>query len=604
MTSQFFRALTAATTALVILGSGATLAEPQHGIAMYGTPALPPDFVSLPYANPDAPKGGRITYGENGTFDSLNPFITNGSPAAGLSSLTVETLMGRSYDEPFSLYGLLAESIETDEARTWVQFTLRPEARFSDGTPVTVEDVIWSMETLGTVGHPRYHGAWSKVASAEKIDDRTVKFTFAAVDRELPLILGLRPIISRAQWEGKDFATTATEPVTGSGPYIVGPYDMGAQITYIRNPNWWGADLPFYRGSHNFDEVRYDYFGDGGVVFEAFKGGVISSYRETNPVKWAGNYDFPAVTSGDVIKSEIAHSRPSGIEGFVFNTRKPMFADWRVREALITAFNFEFVNQTLNGGAQPRITSYYGNSTLGMQPGTPATGPVLALLEPFKADLLPGAIDGYTLPVSDGSEANRANIRAASDLLAEVGYTVENGVLTGPDGAPFTFEILLVNGADDMIGAASIYVEALKRLGITATITTVDSAQYKERTNAYDFDMTHYIRSLSLSPGNEQTAYWGAAGVTEPNTRNWMGMNSPAAEAMIQTMLSTTDPAAFRDAVEALDRVLISGRYVIPTWYSQISRMAHRKELKFPERLPLYGDWAESFSPTVWWYQE
>jgi peptide/nickel transport system substrate-binding protein len=603
MTSQIFKRLTVAATAVVILGAMAAHADPQHGIAMYGTPALPPDFVSLPYANPDAPKGGRITFGENGTFDSLNPFVPKGSAAAGISALTIETLMGRSYDEPFSLYGLLAESIEVDEARTYAQFTLREGARFSDGSPVTVEDVIWSMETLGTIGHPRYQGAWAKVATAEKIDDRTVKFTFAEVDRELPLILGLRPILSRAQWEGKDFAETATEAVIGSGPYMVGPYEMGSSITYVRNPNWWGADLNFYVGTQNFDEVRYDYYGDGGVAFEAFKAGETSSYRETNPAKWASVYDFPAVASGDVVKSEIPHARPSGIEGFVFNTRRPMFADWRVREALIMAFNFELVNQTLNGGAQPRITSYYGNSTLGMTPGAAAEGAVLALLEPFKADLLPGAIEGYTLPVSDGSEANRANIRAASDMLAEAGYVVTDGVLTGPDGAPFTFEILLVNGADDMIGAASIYVEALKRLGITATITNVDSAQYKERTNNYDFDMTHYIRSLSLSPGNEQTLYWGAAGVTEPGTRNWMGMNSPAAEAMIQTMLSTTDPAAFRDAVEALDRVLISGRYVIPLWYSQVSRMAHRKEYKYPERLPLYGDWI-GFQPDVWWYQE
>ena len=603
MTSQFFTRMAAAGAAALILGSMAALADPQHGIAMYGAPALPPDFVSLPYANPDAPKGGRITFGENGTFDSLNPFVAKGSAAAGISALTVETLMGRSYDEPFSLYGLLAESIEVDEARTYAQFTLRAGARFSDGSPVTVEDVIWSMETLGTAGHPRYQGAWAKVAKSEKIDNRTVKFTFAAVDRELPLILGLRPILQRAQWQGRDFAETATEAIIGSGPYMVGPYEMGSSITYVRNPNWWGADLNFYKGTQNFDEVRYEYFGDGGVVFEAFKGGTISAYRETNPVKWAGVYDFPAVTSGDVVKSEIPHARPSGIEGFVFNTRRPMFADWRVREALLTAFNFELVNQTLNGGAQPRITSYYGNSVLGMQPGTPATGPVLALLEPFKDQLLPGAIEGYTLPVSEGSESNRAGIRAASDMLAEAGYVVTGGVLTGPDGTPFTFDILLVNGADDIIAAASIYVETLKRLGITATITTVDSAQYKERTNTYDFDMTHYIRSLSLSPGNEQMLYWGAAGVTEPSTRNWMGMNSPAAEAMIQTMLSVSDPADFRDAVEALDRVLISGRYVIPIWYSQVSRMAHRKELKYPARLPLYGDWI-GFQPDVWWYQE
>ena len=349
--------------------------------------------------------------------------------------------------------------------------------------------------------------------------------------------------------------------------------------------------------------MRYEYFGDGGIVFEAFKAGEISTYRETNPAKWASNYDFPAVTAGDVVKSEIPHQRPSGIEGFVFNTRKPMFADWRVRQALIEAFNFELVNQTLNGGAVPRIASYYSNSELGAPAGVAAAGRVAELLTPFKDQLLPGAMEGYALPVSDGTEANRANIRSATALLEEAGWTVQDGVLKDAAGMAFAFEILLVNGSDDTIAAANIYVEALKRLGIAATVTTVDSAQYKERTTAYDYDMTHYIRSLSLSPGNEQTLYWGAAGVTEPGTRNWMGMNSPAAEAMIKTMVSSTDRAEFVAATQALDRILISGRYVVPFWYSSVSRLAHAKQLQFPAKLPMYGDWL-GFQPEVWWYQE
>jgi peptide/nickel transport system substrate-binding protein len=603
MASRIFTRATVASAAMLILGALTATAEPQHGIAMYGDPVLPPDFVSLPYANPDAPKGGRIVFGEGGSFDSLNPFVTKGNPASGISALTVETLMGRSYDEPFSLYGLLAESIDTDAARSYVQFTLRPDARFSDGSPVTADDVLWSMETLGTIGNPRYRSVWTKIASATKLDDRTVRFTFTQADRELPLILGLRPILQRAQWQGRDFAEASDEPVIGSGPYIIGPYEMGSQITFVRNPNWWGADLPFYRGLHNLDEIRYDYFTDGNVVFEAFKGGLTTSFRDTNPQAWANAYDFPAVTAGDVVKSEIPHSRPSGIEGFAFNTRKPIFADWRVREALIQAFNFEFINQTLNAGAQARITSYYSNTPLGMQPGTPATGGVLALLDPFRDDLLPGAIDGYTLPVSDGSEANRKGIRAAAALLEEAGWVVTDGVLMDADGTPFAFDILLVNGADTMIATATIYAESLRRLGIDARIVTVDNAQYTERTNAYDFDMTHYIRSLSLSPGNEQTLYWGSAGVTEPGTRNWMGINSPAADAMIATLLETDDPAAFRDTVEALDRILTSGRYVIPIWYAKIGRLAHRRELHYPERTPLYGDWI-GFQPDVWWYLE
>ncbi|WP_371133999.1 extracellular solute-binding protein [Tabrizicola sp.] len=596
------RGLTAALA--LMLGVGIAAAEPKHGIAMYGEPALPPDFVSLPQVNPDASKGGRIVFGESGTFDSLNPFITNGQSATGISGLTVETLMGRSYDEPFTLYGLLAESINTDEARSYVEFTLREGARFSDGSPVTVDDVLWSMEKLGTDGNPRYLGAWKKIASSEAVNDRTVRFTFNTVDRELPLILGLRPILKKAQWDGKDFTASSLEAPIGSGPYIVDSFDAGAYISYKRNPDWWGKALPFNRGQWNFDEIRYDYFGDGGVVFEAFKGGAITSYREGNAAKWLTNYDFPAVTAGDVVKSEIPHQRPSGIEGFVFNTRKPIFQDWRVREALIHTFNFEFINQAITGGTQPRITSYFGNSFLGMEPGAPATGRVAELLAPFKSELLPGALEGYALPVADGTEMNRKNLRAATALLEDAGWTVgDDGMLRNAEGTPFTFQITLVQGADEVASIAAIFVEALKPLGIAATINTVDSAQYKERTTNYDFDMTHYIRSLSLSPGNEQMLYWGSAGVTEPGTRNWMGMNSSAAEAMISAMLSAPDATEFTAATQALDRVLTSGRYVIPFWYSNVSRLAHRKELKYPERLPLYGDWI-GFQPDTWWYQE
>ena len=595
--------LGAALALSVFLPSHPLLAQPAHGIAMYGEPALPPDFVSLPYANPDAPKGGRIIFGESGGFDSLNPFILKGNAPAGVSALTVETLLGRSYDEPFTLYGLLAESVETDAARSFVAFTLREEARFADGSPVTPEDVLWSFETLGTQGSPRYAAAWAKIAKAEKTGPRTVRFTFNTEDRELPLILGLRPILKKAQWDGKDFTVSSLEAIIGSGPYVIGPFEPGRFISYLRNPDWWGADLPFNRGLHNFDEVRYEYFGDGGVVFEAFKAGDITSYREANPAAWAGNYGFPAVQSGQVVLSEIPHQRPSGIEGFVFNTRREIFADWRVREALIQAFNFEFINRTLTGGVQPRITSYFSNSVLGMTPGAPAQGRERALLAPFADSLLPGALDGYALPVSDGSEANRTGIREATRLLQEAGWTVTDGVLTNAAGTPFAFDILLVQGQDDMLSIANIYVEALRRLGIAVTVTTVDSAQYKERTNRYDFDMTHYIRSLSLSPGNEQMLYWGAAGVTEPGTRNWMGMNSPAAEAMIKALLTATDPQEFTAATRALDRVLTSGRYVVPIWYSDVSRIAHARQLQYPDRLPIYGDWL-GFQPDVWWYQD
>ena len=590
------------TAALALFAAGAR-AEPMHGIAMYGEPALPPDFVSLPQVNPDAPKGGSYRWGEAGSYDSFNPFVTKGRPALGISALTVETLMGRNYDEPFSLYGLLAESIDTDEARTYVEFTLRPEARFSDGSPVTVDDVMWSMEALGTQGNPRYAAAWKKIASMEKTGERSVRFTFNVEDRELPLILGLRPILKKAQWEGKDFAEATMEVPIGSGPYTLASSELGVQVTYKRNPDWWGKDLPFNRGQWNFDEIRYDYYANPQAIFEAFKAGQVDAYREANVAKWLSAYDFPAVQSGDVIKAEIPHGRPSGIEGLVFNTRKPMFADWRVREALILAFNFEFINKTLNDGLLPRIPSYFGNSFLGMEPGKPAEGRELKLLQPFAAELPPGAIEGYALPVSDGDQTNRKNIRAAAKLLEEAGWTVgDDGVLKNGKGEPFQFEILLVTGQDEIASAVQVYIEALKTLGITATLNKIDDAQYKERTNAYDFDMTHYIRSLSLSPGNEQLLYWGAAGVTEPGTRNWMGVNSPAVEAMIAAMLKAPNTDEFTAATKALDRVLTSGRYVIPIWYSDVSRLAYSADLKYPDKIPLYGDWT-GFLPDTWWYE-
>jgi peptide/nickel transport system substrate-binding protein len=581
----------------------AALAEPRHGIAMYGEPALPPDFVALPYANPDAPKGGRIIFGEPGSFDSLNPFILKGSAAAGIAVHTVETLMGRSIDEPFTLYGLLAESVETDDARSWVEVTLRPEARFADGSPVTVEDVIWSMETLGTLGHPRYQTAWAKVAKIEATGERKVRITFNTQDRELALLMGLRPILRKAEWEGRAFDQSSLQPITGSGPYVVDRFEAGRFISYRRNPDYWGKDLPFNRGLHNLDEIRYDYFGDGDVTFQAFTAGETTSFREANAGKWLTAYDLPAVASGDIVKAEFPHRRPSGITGLVMNTRNPAFADWRVREALILAFNFEFINQTLNGGTEPRITSYFSNSALGTDHG-PAAGRVADLLAPFAADLAPGTIEGYSLPVSDpANSTDRANLRKAMTLFEEAGWTVQDGAMKNAQGEPFTFEILLAAGASESEAVVNIYVEALKQLGIAPTITTADSAQYKERTNEYAFDMAWYTRALSLSPGNEQLLYWGAAGVTEPGSRNWMGMNSPAAEAMVRAMVSSRDAGEFTAAVQALDRILTAGRYVIPVWYSKVSRMAHSKHLHHPERLPLYGDWP-GFQPEVWWYEE
>ena len=586
------------------LFAAAVGAEPAHGIAMYGDPALPADFTHLPQTNPDAPKAGRIVFAESGSFDSLQPVIRKGRAPWQLRLILFETLMGRSYDEPFTLYGLLAESVDTAPDRSWVTFTLREEARFSDGSPVTVDDVLWSYETLGTKGHPRYAGAWGKVAAMEQTGPRSIRFTFNEPDRELALLMGMRPILKKAQWQGVDFEASGVDIVPiGSSPYVIDTFETGRYLVLKRNPDYWGADVPFMRGQANLDEIRFDYYGDGDVVFEAFKAGEASTYRETNQKKWQTQFGFPRAQAGDVVLSDIPHQRPTGINGFVMNTRADQFKDWRVREAMIQAFNFEFINTTLNGGTLPRITSYFDNSVLGAEIEAPAEGRVAQLLAGFAGELLPGVMEGYALPVSDGSERNRKGIAAAMALMEDAGYRVENGVMVGADGAPFSFDILVSQNATESRNILDIYVAALDRLGITPSITAVDSAQYKERTQAFDFDMAPYVRGLSLSPGNEQKLYWGAEMAEVEGSRNWMGVESPAIDAMIDTMLASTAQEDFAAATKALDRLLTAGRYVIPIWYSNVSHVAHVKELRYPDHVPMYGDWL-GFQPELWWWEE
>ncbi|RYH03602.1 ABC transporter substrate-binding protein [Salipiger sp. IMCC34102] len=571
---------------------------------MYGEPALPADFDHLPYANPDAPTGGQIVTAEVGTFDSLNPYIQKGSVPWQLRYLIGESLMARSLDEPFTLYGLLAESVETAEDRSWVEFTLHPQAEFSDGSPVTAEDVIWSFETLGTEGHGRYRGFWEKVESIEETSPGTVRLTFNVDDRELALLAGMRPILKKAQWDGVDFADSSADvaPIT-SGPYVIEDVDLGRSITLTRNPDYWGRGVvPFETGLHNLDEIRLEFFGDETAAFEAFKTGSVNSNREFNVARWESQYDFPAVQNGDVVKSVLPHARPSGMTGFVMNTRRPQFDDWQVREAMLQAFNFEFINEAMTGSEQPRITSYWSNSPLGMDEG-PATGRVAEMLEPFADDLPPGAIDGYALPVSDGTERNRAGTARALELMREAGYTVENGVMTGPDGAPFTFDILLEQGGSENQAIIDMYTQSLSRLGITPTVSVVDDAAYKERTDALDFDMTYYRVGLSLSPGNEQYFYFGEETADAPGSRNLMGVKSPAVDAMIDTMLTSESQENFAASVKALDRILTAGRYVIPIYQWNISRLAHAKELTYPEVLPVMGDWP-GWQPDLWWWEE
>ncbi|MEP5731835.1 MAG: extracellular solute-binding protein [Sulfitobacter sp.] len=570
---------------------------------MYGTPALPADFTALPYVNASAPKGGKITLGNTGGFDSLNPFVRKGTVPWQLRHFTHESLMGRSWDEPFSLYGLLAASIEVPPSREWVEFTLRPEAAFSDGTPVTVEDVIFSYQILGTEGHPRYHGLYRQIESIEATGPRSVRLTFNTENRELALIAGLRPIISRAQWEGRDFANAPLADIPlGTGPYVISDFDAGRQVTLTRNPDYWGVDVPFRQGTHNIDEIKIDFYGDSSVLFEAFKAGEISAVREFNAETWATQYDFPAITRGEVVKSTFPHQKPSGMTGFVMNTRRAPFDDWRVRDALIHAFNFEYINETLTGGALPRISSYFSNSILAMAPG-PAPADVAKMLAPYADVLLPDTIEGYTLPVSDGSVRNRAGIRTAMKQLQDAGFSAQDGTMRTPDGTPLAFTILLSKGSSENTKIGELYVQALTRLGIDAKVETVDEAQLTTRINSFDFDMAHFRRALSLSPGNEQRFYWGTESATQEGSRNLMGVQSPAVDAMIDLMLTTTSAQEFTSATRALDRVLSAGRYVIPFWRFSEGLIAHTASMKYPTDIPIYGD-GPNFMPEVWWVEE
>lgn len=597
LSAHFGKLLHIGVLAVFLAATDSEVMAESHGIAMHGKPELASDFTHLPYANPEAPKGGVITFGEVGTFDSLNPFIIKGSYPWELRGQTFESLLARNYDEPFTLYGLIAEKIVAAEDRSWVEFYLREAARFSDGTPITIADVMWSMETLGTKGRPNYRNIWRKVASHELVGSRGVRIHFADADREAALILGLMPILKAAEWDGRDFADTTLKPITGSGPYVVGAMEPGRSLSLVRNPDYWGADLPINRGRNNLDEIRIEYFRDGAAMFEAFKAGETDVFRDGDAERWQNGYNFAA--AAQLTKSEIPHQRPTGMTGLVFNTRNPLFADRRVREALTQAFDFEWVQATMLAGAHERIPSYFGASSLAHN--GPATGAEAALLAPFAADLPPGALDGaVTQPQTKGDGRNRRGLRKAAKLLAAAGYVVRDGVLQTSDGAPFAFEITLSPAKANYERVVNVFVDALKRLGINAEIRLVDNAQYETRRISYDFDMIIEGWGLSLSPGAEQRRYWGSQGIKGEGSRNYMGAANPAIDPLIDKLVNAKDRTDLEVAARALDRVLTAERYVIPFWYKPTTWVAHDSALKYPDHISLYGDWP-GFLPDVWW---
>jgi microcin C transport system substrate-binding protein len=583
----------------LLMGSASAYADiERHGLSLFGEPKYPEGFERFDYVNPDAPKGGLLRYASIGNFDSLNPFIVKGRPAAGSSTLIYDTLMVTSFDEPSSEYGLLAESVSYPEDFSSVTFNLRTAARWHDGQRVTPEDVIWSFETL-TANQPFFNAYYADVESVEKLSPLQVRFNFAiSGNRELPQIVGQLPILPKHYWADKDFGATTLEAPLGSGPYRILKVDAPRSITYERVTDYWAADLNVNIGAHNFDEVRFDYYGDSTVALEAFKGDQIDVRMENSAKDWATAYDFPALTEGRVRQLELRTMNPEPMQGFVMNLRRDRFTDPRVREAISLAFDFEWANKTLFYEQYTRTDSYFDNSELAST-GIPE-GEELALLEPFR-DQLPEALfdTPFVNSSTDGSGNNRGNLRKATRLLKEAGWSVnEEGLLTNDEtGANFEIEFLLVSPTFERI--VQPYLQSLKKLGITGTIRIVDTSQYQNRLDNFDFDVTVNTTGQSLSPGNEQRDFWGCEAANQQGGRNLIGICDPVVEAMIDAVIFAKDRDALVTATHALDRVLLWRHYLVPQWHVPYSRVAVWSRIGVPDPAP-------GFSigfPTIWWYQ-
>jgi microcin C transport system substrate-binding protein len=595
-------ALSGLTAPAPALGSDAEPDQPKgvapaHGIAMHGDLAYPADFTHFKYANPDAPKGGELRQYAIGTYDSFNPYIAKGVPAAGIA-LIYDTLMTDSKDEPFSRYGLLAESIETPSDRSWVAFTLREGARWHDGRPVSVEDVIWSFNTLLEKGSPLYGFYWAGVEKVEKAGERRVKFSFKpGENRELPMILGQLPVFPEHYWESRNFAETTLEPPLGSGPYEVASFEAGRFVSYRRRADYWAADLPVNRGHNNFDSFRYDYYRDMDVAIEALKADAYDLRNENSASKWATAYDVPDVREGRLRKELIPHQRNQGTQGYVFNLRHPLFRDRRVREALGYAFDFEWMNKNLSFGQYERIRSYFENSELAAR-GLPSPAE-LEILEPLRGRIPEEVFTSeYLPPKTDGSGKIRSNLRRAAKLLAEAGWKIESGKLIhGETGEPMAFEILLSSPGQERI--ALPFKKNLERLGVDASVRTVDTAQYRQRMDTFDFDMTTQRIGQSNSPGNEQREFWSSESAKREGGRNLMGIENSAIDELIELLIAAKTREDLVTRVRALDRVLLWGIYMVPHFYIAADRLLYWDRLGRPEVVP-----TEGLAIDTWWYDK
>ena len=566
-----------------------------HAIAMHGEPKYGPDFAHFDYVNPDAPKGGLLKLADEGTFDTFNPYIAKGAAAAGLGYL-FETLMSGGADEAFTEYGLIAELVEWPEDRSWVAFTLRPEARWQDGTPITVDDVIFSLETLKTKGHPSYRFYYQSVSSAEAVGPRKVRFTFSeGNNRELPLIVGQMPILSKAYWQGRDFEKTTLEPPLGSGPYRIAEFEPGRYVVLERDKNYWGKDLPINRGLYNFDRIRYDYYRDSTVIRQALKAGAIDLRNENQAKAWALDYDVPAVRDGWLKLEAIKNERPTGMQAFVTNSRRAVFQDRLVRRALAYAFDFDWTNRNLFFGQYTRTESYFSNSELAST-GLPGADE-LKFLEPFRGRVPEDVFARpYAAPSTDGSGWPRENLARAFELLAEGGWVVRDMTLVNSQtGEPMRFEILLNSPAFERIVLP--FARNLKRLGIDARVRLVDDAQYQNRVRSFDFDMIVGGWGESNSPGNEQREFWGSKAAKTEGSRNTAGIEDPVVDELVEKLIAADSREDLIAVTRALDRVLLWGHYVIPNWHIQVDRIAHWDKFSRPKTTPKNGT-----SIDYWWF--
>lgn len=580
------------------------MSEPKHAIAMQGEPALPPDYTHFDYVNADAPKGGSITYCVVGSFDNLNPFILKSlrTTARGMMDLTYgnlvfEPLMQRNYDEAFSLYGLLADSADMDSERKSIEFHLNPKAKWSDGEPVTPEDVLFTYDVFTDKGRPPYNARMSLIAKLEKTGDHSVRFTFNdKANRETPMIIALTPILPKHAFDKETFDKTTLKPLIGSGPYTIAQVAPGQRIVFKRNPDYWGKDVPAKRGFDNYDQITIEYFLNANAKLEAFKKGLCAIDDDGDPVKRERDLDFPAFHRGDVVSETFDTGIPPVVTGFLFNTRLPKFSNPVVRRALGMLYDFEWANKNLFGGKYTRTMSYWQNSELSAL-GHPADDREKALLAPYPGRVPPDVMDGtWKPPVTDGSGQDRKVLKTAFDLLKSIGYHVQDGTMLDPDGKPFGFEILTASQDEERL--AGIYQRTLEKIGINVSIRSLDGDQIQSRKQRFDFEALIGSSGFnnSLSPGFEQLGRWGSQAAKAEGSFNLAGVADPAVDAAIEAMLRARSKEDYVAAVRVLDRLLISGNYMVPMQYNTQQWLAYWNYLEHPKKTPIFG-----YQLSTWW---